>query len=63
MKKIYFLFALMFGYVLGTAQVSLPYVYNFDAANSLTEGWQSEFENPSSFTLSIVTIYNVNIFI
>ena len=56
MKKIYFLFALMFWCVLGTAQVSLPYVYNFDAANSLTEGWQSEFENPSSLTLSIVGV-------
>ena len=56
MKKIYFLFLLMLGCELGSAQVSLPYVYNFDASNSLTEGWQSEFENPTSFTLNVVGV-------
>ena len=56
MKKLYFLLLLFLIQGLGFAQVSLPYVYNFDGANTLTEGWQSEFENPTPLTLQLTGV-------
>ena len=42
------------------AQVSLPYAYDFDASNTLTEGWQSEFENPSFLTVQVTGVRSSN---
>ena len=56
MKKIYFLLLLFLIQGLVQAQVSLPYAYNFDGANTLAEGWQSEFENPTALTLQLTGV-------
>jgi hypothetical protein len=45
MKKIYTLLTLLFAFSFLSAQVSLPYSYDFDASNSLTEGWVSISDN------------------
>ena len=56
MKKIYFLLLLFWIQGLALAQVSLPYAYNFDGANTLTEGWQSVIETPTSLTLQLTGV-------
>ena len=56
MKKIYFLLLLFWIQGLALAQVSLPYAYNFDGANTLTEGWQSVIESPTSLTLQLTGV-------
>ena len=44
MRKIYFLFVLMMLNGFAFAQVSLPYAYDFDASNTLTEEDVAELE-------------------